>query len=139
MKRAISKLTTIMSCATALVAVSLPSLADDLTVVSFGGAYGAAQKKSMIDTYVAAKGTNILFEDYSGGVAEMTAQVESGNIQWDVVDIEAVDLERACSEGLLEVIPRDILPREMTGRRPRTMSSRHHSPTNAASASCSGR
>ena len=34
----------------------------------------------------------------------------SGNIQWDVVDIEAVDLERACSEGLLEVIPRDHLP-----------------------------
>ena len=64
----------------------------------------------MIDPYVAAKGVNILFEDYSGGVAEMTAQVESGNIQWDVVDIEAVDLERACSEGLLEVIPRDILP-----------------------------
>jgi putative spermidine/putrescine transport system substrate-binding protein len=87
-----------------------PASADDLTVVSFGGAYGAAQKTHMVDPYVKATGTNILFEDYSGGVAEMTAQVESGNIQWDVVDIEAVDLERACSEGLLEVIPHDILP-----------------------------
>lgn len=110
MMHGISKLTTLMSGAAVLAALSLPALAEDLTVVSFGGAYGAAQKKSMIDPYVAAKGTNILFEDYSGGVAEMTAQVESGNIQWDVVDIEAVDLERACSEGLLEVIPRDILP-----------------------------
>jgi putative spermidine/putrescine transport system substrate-binding protein len=110
MTRTLSKLTMLMAGAAVLAAASLPAMADDLTVVSFGGAYGAAQKKSMIDPYVAAKGTNILFEDYSGGVAEMTAQVESNNVLWDVVDIEAVDLERACSEGLLEVIPRDILP-----------------------------
>jgi putative spermidine/putrescine transport system substrate-binding protein len=81
-----------------------------LTAVSFGGAYGAAQKKHMIDPYMAKTGTKILFEDYSGGIAEIKAQVKAGNIQWDVVDIEVIDLERACSEGLLEVIPRDILP-----------------------------
>ncbi|MGE4369721.1 MAG: ABC transporter substrate-binding protein [Burkholderiaceae bacterium] len=81
-----------------------------LTVVSFGGAYGAAQKKHQIDPYVAETGNRVLFQSYSGGVAEIKAQVESGNIQWDVVDIETIDLERACSEGLLEVIPRDILP-----------------------------
>ena len=51
----------------------------------------------------------MLFENYTGGIAEIKAQVESGNIQWDVVDIETIDLERACSEGLLEIIPRDIL------------------------------
>jgi putative spermidine/putrescine transport system substrate-binding protein len=110
MLHGISKLTTLMSGAALLAAFSLPAIADDLTVVSFGGAYSEAQKKSMIDPYVAEKGVNILFEDYSGGVAEMAAQAESGNIQWDVVDIEAVDLERACSEGYLEVIPRDKLP-----------------------------
>jgi len=104
------KVTTLLTGVAVAAALSASAMADDLTVVSFGGAYGAAQKESMIDPYVAEKGTNILFEDYSGGVAEMTAQVEAGNIQWDVVDIEAVDLERACSEGLLEVIPRDILP-----------------------------
>lgn len=101
---------TIMVSAIVLGFLSLPAAARDLTVVSFGGAYGAAQKESMIDPYQAEKGVNVLFEDYSGGIAEMKAQVEAGNIQWDVVDIEAVDLERACSEGLLEVIPRDILP-----------------------------
>lgn len=90
-------------------ALAGPGLADDLTAVSFGGAYGAAQKEHMIDPYVAKTGHNILFEDYSGGIAEIKAQVEAGNVQWDVVDIEVIDLERACSEGLLEVIPRDIL------------------------------
>ena len=87
-----------------------PAQSEVLTVVSFGGAYGAAQEKHMIAPFVQKTGNQILFEDYSGGIAELKAQVESGNIQWDVVDIEVIDLERACSEGLLEEIPRDILP-----------------------------
>lgn len=80
-----------------------------LTVVSFGGAYGAAQQKHQIDPYVAETGNQVLFDNYTGGIAEIKAQVESGRIQWDVVDIETIDLERACAEGLLEVIPHDIL------------------------------
>lgn len=87
-----------------------PALADDLTVVSFGGAYGAAQKRHMIDPFVEATGTTVLFDDYAGGIAEIKAQVETGNVHWDVVDIEVIDLERACSEGLLEVFPHDVLP-----------------------------
>jgi putative spermidine/putrescine transport system substrate-binding protein len=86
------------------------SAEETLTVVSWGGAYGAAQKKHMIDPFQKETGVKVLFEDYSGGVAEMKAQVESGNIQWDVVDLEVIDLERACSEGLLETIPHSILP-----------------------------
>lgn len=85
------------------------SAQQSLTVVSFGGAYGAAQQTHQIDPYVAETGNQVLFENYTGGVAEIKAQVESGRIQWDVVDIETIDLERACAEGLLEVIPRDIL------------------------------
>ncbi|MBA1273286.1 ABC transporter substrate-binding protein [Stutzerimonas azotifigens] len=84
--------------------------AESLTVVSWGGAYGAAQQKHMIDPFQNDTGVKVLFEDYTGGVAEMKAQVESGNVQWDVVDVEVIDLERACSEGLLEELPRDILP-----------------------------
>ncbi len=91
------------------------SAADSLTVVSWGGAYGAAQKKHVIDPFQKDTGVKVLFEDYSGGVAEMKAQVESGNIQWDVVDLEVIDLERACSEGLLETIPHDILPPGVDG------------------------
>jgi len=102
---------TLLAGATAL-ALSGAAVAQDqtLTVVSFGGAYGAAQQEHMVDPFMEATGVNVLFEDYSGGIAEIKAQVEADNIQWDVVDIEVIDLERACSEGLLEVIPRDILP-----------------------------
>src|SRR5690554_1645509 len=91
-------------------AASAPATAQQtLTVVSFGGAYGAAQQVHQINPYMEETGNKVLFENYTGGVAEIKAQVESGNIQWDVVDIETIDLERACAEGLLEVIPRDSL------------------------------
>lgn len=99
-----------LATATAMVALAAPLAAQELTVVSFGGAYGAAQREHMIEPFMAETGVNILFEDYSGGIAEIKAQVEAGNILWDVVDIEVIDLERACAEGLLEVIPHDILP-----------------------------
>jgi putative spermidine/putrescine transport system substrate-binding protein len=87
-----------------------PVMAQDLTVTSFGGAYGAAQMEHMIQPYMDESGVNVLFEDYGGGVAEMKAQVEAGNILWDVVDIEVIDLERACAEGYLEIIDQSLLP-----------------------------
>ncbi len=87
-----------------LICLCAPALAQDLTVVSFGGAYGEAQRKHMVEPFQEATGTTVIFEDYSGGVAEMKAQVEAGAPLWDVVDVEMIDLERACSEGLLEVI-----------------------------------
>jgi putative spermidine/putrescine transport system substrate-binding protein len=87
-----------------------PLMAQDLTVTSFGGAYGAAQMEHMIEPFMAETGVNVLFEDYGGGVAEMKAQNEAGNILWDVVDIEVIDLERACAEGYLEVIDQSMLP-----------------------------
>lgn len=92
------------------------SAEESLTVVSWGGAYGAAQKKHVIDPFQKDSGAKVLFEDYSGGVAEIKAQVESGNIQWDVVDFEVIDLERACSEGLLESIPHEDLPAGVDGK-----------------------
>lgn len=104
------KLSALLTGAALAVASMGTASAESLTVVSFGGAFGAAQQKHMIDTFTKDTGKQILFEDYSGGIAEIKAQVESGNIQWDVVDIEMIDLERACAEGLLEEIPRSILP-----------------------------
>lgn len=93
-----------------LLCLCAPALAQDLTVVSFGGAYGEAQHKHMIAPFEAATGKKLIFEDYSGGVAEMKAQVEAGTPLWDVVDVEMIDLKRACSEGLLEVIDHSQLP-----------------------------
>lgn len=82
---------------------------DSLTIVSFGGAYSASQKKHMLDPFAKQSGIEVISDDYSGGIAELKAQVESNNVTWDVLDIEYIDVERACSEGLLEVIDKSIL------------------------------
>ena len=57
----------------------------DITFVSWGGAYTASQQKAYIDTY--SKGSSITVENYNGGLGEIKAQVEAGNVTWDVVDV----------------------------------------------------
>ena len=99
--------------ATSLLTASL--MAESLTVISWGGDYGKAQKKHMIDPFVAKTGIKVLFDDYKGGIAEIKAQVESGSIKWDVVDFEYIDIEKACSENLLEVINPSYLPKGDNG------------------------
>ncbi|XPV68556.1 MAG: ABC transporter substrate-binding protein [Halarcobacter sp.] len=88
---------------------------NSVTVVSFGGAYSDAQKKHMFDPFEKDSGIKVLFDTYKGGTAEIKAQVESGTVKWDVVDIDYVDLEKACSENLLEKIDHSFLPKGANG------------------------
>jgi len=58
-----------------------------MTFVSFGGAYQDAQKKAMTDPYTAA--TKITMNhDGPTDYAKIKSMVESGNVQWDVVDAD---------------------------------------------------
>lgn len=85
--------------------------AADLTFVSWGGAYGKSQAEAVIKPYAGKTGHRILSEDYSGGLAQIRAQVRSGKVSWDVVDLELQDALRACDEGLLATIaPRELQP-----------------------------
>ena len=84
--------------------------AKDLTVVSWGGAYTKSQVKAYHEPYTAKTGTVIRSEDYNGGLAEVKAQVEAGNVTWDLVDVELSDAIRGCDEGLLEPIDLSVLP-----------------------------
>jgi putative spermidine/putrescine transport system substrate-binding protein len=83
---------------------TLPAAAQDLTVVSWGGAYQDAQDAAVYQPFEQEHGLTIQRESYSGGLAELQAQVTAGNVTWDVVDMEPTDAVRACDEGLLEVL-----------------------------------
>ena len=91
------------------------ALANDLTVVSWGGAYTKSQVEGYHKPWMAKTGKTIISEDYGGGIAEIKAQVESGNVTWDVVDVELADALRACDEGLLETIDHSALPASPEG------------------------
>jgi len=77
-----------------------------LTLVSWGGSYTRACVKGFIERFEDEKGIEVRIEDYNGGLAQVRAQVDVGNVYWDVVDMELPDLVRGCDEGLL--VPIDI-------------------------------
>lgn len=84
--------------------------ASDLTVVSWGGAYTKSQVEAYHKPWMEKTGSTIVSEDYNGGLSEVKAQVEAGNVTWDLVDVELSDAIRGCDEGLLEEIDHSILP-----------------------------
>ncbi|MGI9485593.1 MAG: ABC transporter substrate-binding protein [Geminicoccaceae bacterium] len=94
----------------ATVLIAGTAAANDLTVVSWGGAYTKSQVEAYHKPWMAKTGKSIISEDYNGGLAEIKAQVDAGNVTWDIVDLELSHAIVGCDEGLLEEIDPSILP-----------------------------
>ena len=78
----------------------------ELTIISWGGAYTASQQKAYHDPYMAANPDVKIINDDSAaeGMSKLRAQMETGNLTWDIIDMIASDSITACDEGLLEEI-----------------------------------
>ncbi len=88
--------------ALALVAGSnMAMAADSLNFVSWGGSTQDAQKQAWAEPFSKASGIQVV-QDGPTDYGKLKAMVESGNVQWDVVDVEADFALRAASEGLIE-------------------------------------
>ena len=86
-----------------------------ITAVSWGGAYTKSQVEAYHKPWTAATGNTVVSEDYSGGLAEVKAQVESGSVTWDIIDVEKSDAVRGCDEGLFMEIDHSSLPNGADG------------------------
>jgi putative spermidine/putrescine transport system substrate-binding protein len=87
----------------AAIAASLPVMAQStLTVVNFGGANGAAQKKAYFEPFEKTGAGKVVAVEYNGEQAKIKAMVEAKKVTWDVVEVESPDLNRGCDEGLFE-------------------------------------
>ena len=86
-------------------------MVDELTIVSWGGAYSKSQLLAYHEPYTAKTGTTIINDESSAeAVAKLRAMNEAGNITWDVVDVVAADAIRLCDEGLaMEIDPDTML------------------------------
>ncbi len=73
----------------------------DLTVVSWGGAYQDGQKEVFFKPFNAT-GTKLVDEAWDGGLGVLRTKIKGGNNNWDVVQVEADELEVGCDEGLYE-------------------------------------
>ena len=104
------KIKSLMICSAAAALLAGAATAGSITVVSWGGAYTKSQVEAYHKPWIAKTGNQVVSEDYNGGLAEVKAQVEAGNVTWDLVDVELSDAIRGCDEGLLEEIDPSILP-----------------------------
>lgn len=77
---------------------------DELTMVSWGGAYTKSQMLAFVRPFEDRTGTDMEVLDYTGGLDRIRDQVRALNVRWDVVDLELSDAIRGCEEGLLEKI-----------------------------------
>ncbi|MFK7761940.1 MAG: extracellular solute-binding protein [Roseobacter sp.] len=83
-------------------------MANEMTIVSWGGAYSNSQQKAYHDPYMENTGVNIINDESSAeAVSKLRAMNEAGNITWDVVDVVAADALRLCDEGLAMEIDAD--------------------------------
>jgi putative spermidine/putrescine transport system substrate-binding protein len=89
--------------------------APSITVVSWGDAYGRAQTLALFHPYTDKTHVDINIANYGGGLKEIAAQVASGDVQWDVVDLELEDAAAACRQGLLENLQGIELPPGVNG------------------------
>jgi len=102
------KLTTTLLATTALSVAAGAVAAQELTIVSWGGAYSKSQKLAYHDPYSEKTGATIINDDSSAeAVAKLRAMNEAGNVTWDVVDVVAADAIRLCDEGLALEIDAD--------------------------------
>ncbi|MCB2116035.1 MAG: ABC transporter substrate-binding protein [Rhodobacteraceae bacterium] len=100
----------ILILSTALTGLAFAAQASDLTVMSWGGAYGAAQTEAFVKPFTAATGKPAVMVDSDNPAPAIKAMVEAGNVTVDVASVEYADAIRLCDEGVLEPIDAAALP-----------------------------
>jgi putative spermidine/putrescine transport system substrate-binding protein len=68
-----------------------------LTFVSYGGIYQDGQQKAAVDPFAAESGAKML-EDGPTDNSKIKAQVESGNVTWDIIDSTNVFTSSQCGK-----------------------------------------
>jgi putative spermidine/putrescine transport system substrate-binding protein len=95
---------------TALTGMAFAASAQELTVMSWGGAYGEAQTEAHVKPWAAMSGFAAKMTDSDNPATPIKAMVEAGNVTVDVASIEYADAIRLCDEGMLEPIDINSLP-----------------------------
>ncbi len=99
----------ILTLTTALVGLAGMAQAD-ITVMSWGGSYGAAHNEGHLQPWAAKTGNKVTMVDAPDPAPAVKAMVEAGNVTVDVASVTYADAARLCDEGLLEPIDAASLP-----------------------------
>ncbi|MDM3886487.1 polyamine ABC transporter substrate-binding protein [Pseudomonas sp. BCRC 81390] len=105
------RVTAVLSASLLTLACQAAQAADSLNFVSWGGTTQDAQKEAWAVPFTKATSIKVV-QDGPTDYGKLKAMVESGNVQWDVVDVEADFALRAASEGLLEPLDFNQIKRD---------------------------
>jgi putative spermidine/putrescine transport system substrate-binding protein len=95
--------TTLFGLSAAACLAALPAFAQgQLSVMSFGGAYQAAQRSSFFEPYTAKTGIKFVEQEYGGEIAKIKAMEQAGGVSLDVIDVDGPGAQQGCDEGLYE-------------------------------------
>ncbi|CAB3715167.1 ABC transporter substrate-binding protein [Paraburkholderia rhynchosiae] len=100
---AIAVVTTVAAASAVLIHTPASAAAAPIVFASWGGTTQSAQQKDWAQPFTQTSGIQVLMDgptDYG----KLKAMVESGNVQWDVVDVEGDFAYAALRDGLVEPI-----------------------------------
>ena len=95
---------------TALTSMSGIAHADEINLVSWGGAYAKSQVEAYDKPFTAKTGIKVNMIDADNPATPIKAQVEAKNVTTDVADVTMSDAIRLCDEGLIVPIDPATLP-----------------------------
>lgn len=105
------RVSAVLSASLLTLACQAAVAAESVNFVSWGGTTQDAQKEAWAIPF--SRQTDIkVVQDGPTDYGKLKAMVESGNVQWDVVDVEADFALRAASEGLLEPLDFNTIKRD---------------------------
>ncbi|QCO56692.1 ABC transporter substrate-binding protein (plasmid) [Pseudorhodobacter turbinis] len=94
---------------TAIGGLSLPAVAQEVNIMGWGGSYTVSQVEAYHKPYAEKTGAKVVSIDADNPATPIKAQVEAGNVSFDIASVEFADAVRFCDEGLLELIDPAIL------------------------------
>lgn len=96
--------------AASTIGMAAAAQADSMTITSWGGAYSTSQREAYYKPFAATTGIEVVEDEFNGELSKIKAQVEAGNVTWDVADVESAAAIQGCDEGVLEVIDWSKIP-----------------------------
>lgn len=89
----------------------MPVMAEQITVVSWGGSYEKAQREALVAPFTDKTGIEVEVVQYDGTAAKLNQRAKTSG--WDVIDMLANQAHAACAAGaLLEIDARVLLGNE---------------------------
>ncbi|SAK91944.1 ABC transporter substrate-binding protein [Caballeronia calidae] len=101
----------LIAASAACVFGTLAQAAEPIVFTSWGGTTQSSQQKDWAQPFAQANGINVLMDgptDYG----KLKAMVESGNVTWDVVDVEGDFAYAAQQAGLVEPIDYNVVKKD---------------------------